>query len=44
MVYRIAGGIGLLLLGIGMAGLGGIPGPITGAFLVVGAIGLLAGI
>ncbi len=44
MVYRIAGGIGLLLLGLGMVGLGGVPAPLTGAFLVVGAIGLLAGI
>ena len=44
MLWRLAGGLGLLLLGLGMLGLPGIPKAITGALILVGGIALLAGI
>lgn len=43
MVYRVCGGIGLLLLGIGAIGMNNIPAPLIGVFLVIGGIALLAG-
>ncbi len=43
MVYKIAGGIGLILLGLGMAGIGGIPHALTGIVLAIAGIALLAG-
>jgi hypothetical protein len=44
MVYRICGGIGLTLLGISMLGVVGVPAIITGIFLTIGGIALLAGV
>lgn len=44
MLFRICGGLGLLMLGINMLGIAGIPQQLTGALLFIGAIGLLAGI
>jgi hypothetical protein len=44
MVYRICGGIGLTLLGASMLGLVGIPTILTGIFLLVGGVALLAGV
>ncbi len=41
MVYRIAGGIGLTLLGLSMLGIA-IPAAITGVALLVGGVALLA--
>lgn len=43
MVYRICGGIGLTLLGASMLGLA-VPAVITGIFLVIGGVALLAAI
>lgn len=43
MIYRIFGGVGLLLLGIGAIGMNSIPAPLIGVFLVIGAVALLAG-
>jgi hypothetical protein len=43
MVYRIAGGIALALLGISMLGIAGIPPAIIGIALLVAGIALLAG-
>lgn len=42
MVYRIAGGIGLTLLGLATFGLA-IPAAITGIALVIGGVALLGG-
>lgn len=44
MVYRICAGIGLTLLAAGMIGLHGIPAIVTGIFLLIGGIALLAGV
>jgi hypothetical protein len=44
MVYRITGGIGLLLLGLTMVSGGAIPTAITGVFLLVAGITLLDGV
>lgn len=46
MVYRIAGGIGLVLIGLMLIGVSGIPylTLLTGAALLVGGIALLAGL
>lgn len=43
MVYRICGGIGLVLLGLGLAGIASVPDVVTGIFLLIGGLGLLAG-
>lgn len=43
MVYRIAGGLGLALLGLGALGIAHISNELTGVFLLVGGIALLAG-
>jgi hypothetical protein len=42
MVFKIAGGIGLILLGA--ATFMAIPKELTGVLLIIGGIGLLAGI
>lgn len=44
MIYRISGGIGLLLLGLSTLGVAAIPGAIIGVCLLVAGIALLAGI
>jgi len=44
MLFRICGGIGLTLLGLSQVGINGIPPIVTGIFLIIGGIGLLAGI
>jgi hypothetical protein len=44
MLFRICGGIGITLLGLGMVGVFGIPSIVTGIFLIIGGIGLIAGI
>lgn len=44
MVYRIAGGIGITLLGLSMVGVTAIPSIITGIALLIGGIALLAGL
>lgn len=44
MVYKICGGIGLILLGAGMLGFNGFPDVVTGIFLFIAGIALLAGI
>ncbi len=43
MIYRITGGIGLTLLGLASLGVA-VPALVTGIFLLVGGIALLAGI
>lgn len=43
MVYRICGGIGLLLLGLSMVGVA-VPEMKISIFLIIGGIALLAGI
>ena len=43
MVYRICGGIALLLLGLGAIGMNTIPTPLIGLFLLIGGVALLAG-
>jgi len=44
MIYKIAGGIFLLLLGISLVGVTVIPSLITGIFGIVAGIALLSGI
>lgn len=44
MVYRVAGGIFLLLLGLDFLGVGGVPSTITGIVGVIAGIALLAGL
>lgn len=45
MVFRITGGIGILLLGLSMAGAAGIvPEPLTGLLLAIAGLALLLGI
>lgn len=43
MVFRITGGIGLLLLGLQMVGVAAIPSLIIGVLLLVAGIALIAG-
>jgi len=44
MVYKIAGGIGLALLGASLAGHPLVSGVVTGLFLIVAGVALLAGV
>lgn len=44
MVYRICGGIAFLLLGLSETGLVTLPPIITGIFLIIAGIALLAGL
>ena len=43
MIYRIAGGVGITLLGFSMVGEAIIPTFVVAVFLIVGGIALLAG-
>lgn len=43
MVYRIVGGLALLVLGISFI-VGGIPPLVTGTLLIIGGVALLAGL
>lgn len=43
MVYKIAGGVGLTLLGLSMLGLTAVPQVLTGVLLLIAGIALLAG-
>lgn len=43
-VYRVAGGIGFILLALPMLGLGQVPPVVTGIVLVIAGVALLAGI
>jgi len=44
MVYKITGGIFLILLGISLLGIAGVPDVITGVFGLIAGIALLAGV
>jgi len=44
VLFRICGGIAFLLMGLQMVGLTGVPPMVTGILLLLGAVGLLAGI
>lgn len=43
MVYRICGGIAFLLLGLSAVGIAQVPEYLTGVFLIIAGIALLAG-
>ena len=43
MVFRICGGIAFLFLGLGMLGIAKLPDAVTGVFLLIAGIALLAG-
>lgn len=43
-IYRIAGGIGIILLALPLLGILAVPSLVTGLFLLVAGIALLAGL
>jgi len=44
MVYKIAGGIGFILLAIPLFGIAAVPAVLTGVVLLVAGIALIAGV